>query len=196
MESKRDVKALMDGLGVGDEECQREFAGRYLPLLERWGQKRLPPGYRIAVDDEDLAVSVIRTVLRRAPAGFEMPGNEEEAKAYLMTIFLRKMSHRLRHAFRKKRDVRRTVRASELERVDGRPFDVEDPQEHQLDALWEDMLGVLTDRERLVVRMVCDGASQDEIKKAIGVTTWARVCQILRKIEDRLEKETDHGDRD
>ncbi|MAT71727.1 MAG: RNA polymerase subunit sigma-70 [Planctomycetaceae bacterium] len=72
MNSQRDdssVTQWLDGLKAGDSEAIRSIVDRYLDRVARLVERRLPSNVRRVTDGEDVALSTLESVVRRAGEG-------------------------------------------------------------------------------------------------------------------------------
>ena len=123
----------------------------------------------------------------RFEESYRMPA-EDEAKKFLYTILIRKISSRLEKAFAEIRDIRRNTHLSALEAA-GQVLDFKDVDD-VYDREWAELLelvrGVLGEDEQTIFRMLLEGHSKEAIADAIGITTVRGVNYRIGKMETKM----------
>ena len=112
----------------------------------------------------------------------------------LVSMTRNKLASATRLHRRRRRDVRRTVTAGDLDRVAGR---APDPTDQAMEAEMLDRLrSSLSEEERLIAAMRIDGVSWEEVAGRLGGAADARRRQYGRAIERarRRIEESNDGD--
>jgi len=92
--SKLNSRELLDLLRDGNEQAGSRLFARYLPLLHRWGHRRLPRWTRGAVDTADVVQDALLHTFRR------LPSFEAERDGALLGYLRRTLINRIRDQFR------------------------------------------------------------------------------------------------
>lgn len=188
-----DVDDLYDQLRVGDAQAAYAVWDHFYERLVRVARQKLNDVPRRAFDEEDVALSAIRSFLDGAQKGrFYRWQNGQELWQLLLTVTVRKAFAYRRREMREKRGGGR-VRGDSVFRSDdshrmARPLsrDVRatEPSPDQLDVLAEEaeqLLDALPDESlRSVARWKLAGYTNEEIADSLG-------C-VRRTVERKLER--------
>ena len=189
------VTSWIVGLKQGDEDASRALWHRYFAQLVRLARQRLGQSPRRVADEEDVAVSVFKSLCEGAERGdFESLNDREDLWRLLATITVRKAGQQIRRFTRQKRGGGQ-VRGDSVfaaadgeehnEGFDGLPSPEPTPEflcqmaeEHQrlLDRLEEPAL-------RQIATWKMEGYSTQEIATRLGITTRSveRKAQRIRE---------------
>jgi DNA-directed RNA polymerase specialized sigma24 family protein len=175
-----------------DEEAARLLWEAYFGRLVEIARRRLPANFRTAADEEDVAVSVFRTFVRRVARG-DFPNllDEECLWALLIRLIRCKTANLIRWETREKRDVSRTQRVSTIESNSGSDqlSTAADPDlRSALVTEWAEesnrLLGLLPDTLRDIALWKLDGVKTKEIasKLNLDVSSVNRKLKLIRTI--------------
>ncbi len=174
------------GLKQGDNRAVTELWHRYFVRLVRLARNKLNAAPRQAADEEDVALSVFKSLcLRSARGEFEKLDDRDDLWRILVTITRCKAAAGRRHEGRKKWDFQRTQQTSpnELMSHDPSPSDLaslNDEREHLMSILPDDQL-------RQVARHKMDGDEIDEIAIKVNISPRSvdRKLQLIRATWER-----------
>lgn len=104
MANSQSVTQWIQGLKGGDEQAANELWQRYFQRMAALARQRLGEGQRRVQDEDDIAVSVFKSLCERAQRG-DLAGlaGRDELWRLLATITLRKVAGQIRDATRQKR---------------------------------------------------------------------------------------------
>ena len=103
------VADFIRGLKAGDQDAAGELWRRYYERLVRLCKGRLATDLRGAADEEDIALSVLKSLCLGAERGrFDQLVGRDDLWRLLLTITRRKLVDHIRRQRAAKRDVRRT----------------------------------------------------------------------------------------
>jgi DNA-directed RNA polymerase specialized sigma24 family protein len=191
MSEKQSVTGWIDGLKASDEEAARALWRRYFEKLVALARRRLVEGPRRVADEEDVALSVFKSLCEGAERGeFDHLNDREDLWRLLVTITVRKADQHTRWHLRQKRGGRK-VRGESVflnndsgfasEGFDGLPGSEPTPEflvqlrdEHQrlLNLLADDTL-------RRIAAWKMEGRSNAQMAADLGVTTRS----VERKVQ-------------
>jgi DNA-directed RNA polymerase specialized sigma24 family protein len=183
------ITRYIAALKGGDREAAQALWGRYFHRLVGLARSRLRTADRRAADEEDVALSALDSVCRRAEQGrFPRLEDRDELWNLLATITIRKAIALAGHGRRARRgggSVRllSELDAAEVERVLGS----EPTPELAAEAAEQcrRLLGLLTDESlRLVARRKLEGCTNAEIAAELGCieATVERKLQRIRAL--------------
>jgi DNA-directed RNA polymerase specialized sigma24 family protein len=166
----------------GNAQAAQQLWDAYFDKLVRLAQAKLPPRFRRAADGEDVALTVMRTFMRRAAAGeFPNVADGEDLRKLLVRITARKAWKMMEREGRQKRGGGQVLDEAALaapgaedeehgiERVIGREptpaFAAEfaDTCEHRFQMLPDETL-------RQVARLTLEGYTLAEIAGQLGIS--------------------------
>jgi RNA polymerase sigma factor (sigma-70 family) len=182
------VTTWLERLRAGDPEGAEALWRRYYPRLVELARQHLARRARVAVDEEDVALSAFHHFCAGARAGiFPSLANRDDLWRLLFTLTLRQARDVARHEGRDRRDVGRTVRAADLFELPDADLDrlaggAPDPAlaaevADQLDGLLRRLPG---EDLRAVARDLLAGHTSEEIALRLGCS--------LRTVERRRER--------
>lgn len=173
----------------GDDGARNQLLARYLPRLQRWAHRRLPPWARGAADTGDLVQDTLLQVIQKI-SGFQ-PEHEGAFYGYLRQALL----NRIRD------EIRRAQRRGPAEPLDSaKPAMDPSPLEQAIgqEALenYEAALQRLSegDRQAIILRIEL-GLPVPEVAQALGKPTTAAAHMAISRALTRLAREMSHGPR-
>lgn len=182
-QSDDSVTHLIGGLKRADEEAVAALWGRYFDKLVLLARRWLNGTPRRAADEEDVALSVFKSLCGRAARGdFSRLDDRDDLWRLLVTITHRKAAEAARGANRKKRSPRgwREVSIGQIAATDPSPatLAILDEEQRRLLALLPD------DACRQVVRWKLEGFKDLEIAEKLEVTdrTVRRKMKLIRAV--------------
>jgi DNA-directed RNA polymerase specialized sigma24 family protein len=192
MANNQSVTGWLDGLKASDEEAARALWRRYFEKIVALARQRLVEGARRAADEEDVAVSVFKSLCERAVRGeFDRLNDREDLWRLLVTITVRKADQQTRWHLRQKRGGGK-VRGESVflksrsemtcDGFDGLPGTEPSPEFlAQLSDVHQRLLLLLADDTlRRIATWRMEGRSNAEMAAALGVTT--------RSVERKLQR--------
>jgi RNA polymerase sigma factor (sigma-70 family) len=183
-------RELLRGLRDGDPEITTAFYRRYGPMLEHIAAQQLQTGLLRRISPETVAHSACRTFLRRMQDGqFELEGTDRLWNL-LVAITLTKARRQARFHLAQRRAVQREVHEAPVEDDDSPaaaiPSAAPTPAEQAAFAdQLEQLLGRMTEQERLIVQLRLEQASNQEIAAQLGITARS-VRRILHRLQAHL----------
>ena len=194
LSSKWEFERLIRELAVGSEEAAWKLAEVYTPHILRVVRSALPNVIRRRMDSIDFAQIVWASILQRRSylTNIESP---ERLIALLSTIARRKVTDAFRHNTYQVRDVRResTFDMADLEYraarggIEKHDLTDQDPTPSQLVGLkerWAGVIGALSPRDRMIVRLRIQGLKFSDIAER------ADVCEsTAKRVMDRVFEE-------
>lgn len=186
MADNQSVTWWIGELGQGDEAAAQALWQRYFQRLAALARQRLGEGNRRVRDEEDVALSVFRSLCEGAGRGELSPGDRDELWRLLATITVRKVASQLRAEGRQKRGGGEVRGESALEAA-GPGFDAFAGTEPTADFLHEladehqRLLESLGDESlRRIAVFKLEGWTGSEIARELGITR--------RSVERKLER--------
>jgi DNA-directed RNA polymerase specialized sigma24 family protein len=188
MSSERSVTRWLRELQEGSEDAARQLWERYFRRLTVLARRRLGPIECLAVDEEDVALSVIRCLCDGAQRGLIYENtHREELWRLLVTMTNHKAIDAARHQKQKKRGGRRVRGGSVLQQSACRGLDQfadDEPGPELLAILAEEhcrLMGLLDDDNlRQIVLWKLEGHKNEDIAARLGVT--------CRSVERKLQR--------
>lgn len=185
-------------LEAGDSAAAHQLWNTLAQRVERFAARHLSPGERKVANEEDITLSVFKSVMLRAERGeFQQVQNYSELWGLLLTITKRKVLNHLRNHRRQKRGGGRVLGEADLQRDDAGsssqnfglaniPDSTPDPQLEVLTLESIDgLLKSLNDAElQEVVVWKFAGHSNEQISKLMkrSVATVERKLKMIRTI--------------
>lgn len=114
-----DIKNLLERCRVGDEAAERELVCYYISRVTGYAERRIQPLYRRRFDEEDVANSVMKSLILRIRKGVIDSDHEWQLWCLLLKMTKRKVSRRVREAQQAKRDIRRELQPIASEEMTG-----------------------------------------------------------------------------
>ena len=186
MSDNQSVTWWLENLKEGDEAAAQFLGQRYFQRLAGLARQRLGEGHRRVQDEDDIALSVFKSLCERAGRG-DLGGldGRDELWRLLATITLRKVAAQVRDATRQKRGggrVRGDSVWGEGEGLDQIAGTEPTPEFlHQLADEHQRLLAALGDDTlRRIALWKMDGWTGDEIAGELGITR--------RSVERKLER--------
>ena len=187
------VTQWISRIKVGGDEASRKLWERYYAALVRVARSNLKKSRRIAVDEEDVALSAFDSFFAAAADGrYPRVNDRNDLWKLLLTITKRKAIDRIQSEARLKRGGGKVLREADLAADDGESAGLEevagDEPTPEFDAMIKeqcqrllDLLPDATLREIAVLRM--EGWNDDEIAEKLGVVrrTIGRKIQMIKK---------------
>lgn len=190
MTENSDISVWLEDLKKGDDRAAMAIWDFYFPQIVRLAKRRLaslPSGDR---DEEDVALSAMKSFLLRAREDkFPSLTDRDELRKLLMTILVRKVMARQEYLFAKKRPDLRvrqpTVTDGNADHSSAEASLGEVPSEEVVTDFFDDLerrLEELPDDDlREVVRLKLDGYTNKEIAERFD-TYEVKIERQLRKI--------------
>lgn len=185
-------------LEAGDSAAAHQLWNTLAQRIERFAAKHLTAGERKVANEEDITLSVFKSVMLRAERGeFQQVQNYSELWGLLLTITKRKVLNHLRNHRRQKRGGGRVLGEGDLQQGDSDsssqnfglahvPATVPDPQLEVLTMESIDgLLKSLDDPElQQIVALKFAGHSNEQISKEIkrSIATVERKLKMIRTI--------------
>ena len=193
---KRSVTDWLDGLKASDDEAAHALWRRYFAKLVGLARQRLGDSPRRVADEQDVALSVFKSLCEGLERGeFERLNDREDLWRLLAVITARKADQQIRWHLRQKRgggNVRGdSVFLKDGEAGPGAGFDElvsSEPTPEFLAQLTEEhqrLVNLLPDETlRQIVKWKMDGWLNDEIAAQLNITTRSveRKVQRIREI--------------
>jgi RNA polymerase sigma factor (sigma-70 family) len=196
MAEDQEWQRLIAGLRAGDPQIETEFWDRHGEALCQLTDRYLRGRQRARVDADDIALSAMRTFLRRARLGeFTLP-DSDSLRRLLCAIALVKLRQHLRFHLRQKRGLHRETPLANSENSSGdlvitdrNPLPDEavvfaDQMRHLLDSLAED--------ERQIVELKLQDLTNEEVAGRLQCSERT-VRRILKRIETGLRRKLSEG---
>jgi DNA-directed RNA polymerase specialized sigma24 family protein len=195
-EDERVMRWFRD-LQAGDSIAAHQLWNALAERIERFAARRLTHGERKVANEEDITLSVFKSVMLRAERGeFQQVQSYDELWSLLLTITQRKVLNHLRHHRRLKRGGGRVVGEADLLSGDAEsslefslaslPGAVPDPQLEVLTMESIDsLLQSLEDEElQRIVALKFAGHSNEQIARELGrsLATVERKLKLIRSI--------------
>lgn len=190
MTDNSDISVWLEDLKRGDDQAAAIIWDKYFPQIVRVARKRLDSLPRGDRDEEDIAISAMKSFMLAAREDkFQSLTDRDELRKLLMTILVRKVMARQEYLFAKKRPDLRVGQQKATNAEDGRSSvdfalgqvpsdevvtDFFDELERRLEELPDD-------DHREVVRLKLDGHTNKEIAEKFD-TYEVRIERQLRKI--------------
>src|SRR5262245_40447311 len=168
----------------GDEQAAVELVRRYEPLIRREVRLGISDGrLNRAFDSVDVCQSVLASFFARAANGQYDLDSPEELVGLLMTMARNKLASLARREHRLRRDLRR-VAATQPEELEQLEDNAASPSEIVLGReLVARMWAELTDDERQIADLRCEGLGWEQVAERLGGNAQARRMQLARGIE-------------
>ena len=168
---------------VGDESAATDLFNRYYPLIRKHVHKELRGFATRSADEEDLALSVIATILQRLRLRrLDKLKDRQHLWALLLVMATREVTSHKRRETRQMRDVRRDASVDSAN-VGHSPCpspgviaETNDTREYLFGILRNDQL-------RQIAAAKLEGYSNDEIARELQIT----VRTVQRKVNDIYE---------
>jgi RNA polymerase sigma factor (sigma-70 family) len=170
----------------GDEQAAAQLVRDFEPLVRRELRFRLRDARaRLQLDSMDICQSVMANFFVRVVTGEYSLQEPGDLVKLLVTMTRNKVTEKMRNQHRQRRDSRLTVRG--VDPVIASP----DPTPSRALAgkeLLEQIRQSLNDEERRLLDLRCQGLSWEEIAPLTGGSPGARRKQLVRAIDEMLEK--------
>jgi len=190
--SEHSISHWVGGLKQADQQSAMALWGRYFSRLVGLARKELAGTPRQVTDEEDVALSVFKSLcLRSAAGGFEKLDDRDDLWRILVVITRRKAAAVQRREGRLKRDFRRIEDVSIDELSAGTPSPevlagLNDEHAH--------LLGILPDdTQRQVALLKMHGEEIDEIAAKLGISKRSvdRKLKLIRLAWERELRSVD-----
>lgn len=185
MSEDQSVTWWLENLKGGDDAAAHSLWRRYFQRLAGLARQRLGDGHRRVQDEDDIALSVFKSLCERAErGGLAGLDGRDDLWRLLATITVRKVSAQVRDAHRQKRGGGR-VRGDSVYAEAGGPNEMasEEPSPEFLHQLAEEhhrLLDMLDDEVlRNIALWKMEGWTGDEIAGKLGITRRS----VERKVE-------------
>ncbi len=175
-----------------DNEAATKFYNRFAGRLVALARSRLDPRILQRVDPEDVAQSVLKSVLMRLADGQFVLGDWDSTWGLLTRVTIHKCHKWVDYYQAQSRELDREIRADALD-SSGCGFLDREPTPPEAAVLAETIDAVLQgldDREQRIVTMSLQGSEVAEIGAQLGCTE-SKVYRVLRLIRQRLERMRD-----
>ena len=207
MQKVDSVALLIQDLQQKEAEAAQQLWDQYFHRLVSLARYRLEGLARTIADEEDVALSAIKSFCRGVEENrLATINNRDELWRALTAIVRQKIASHVRRSCRLKRDERRnqSLHASAESSSDPHVFDLvtRDPDATMVVEFTEELRRLLslleTDRRREVVQLRLSGCTNKEIAAKFNCveTTVERELRIIRKRWERELAATDETSRD
>jgi RNA polymerase sigma factor (sigma-70 family) len=194
-DDEKSVTQWVKDLGTDNrDEAFRRLWERYFPRLVKLAEARLRSMPRGPDDEEDVALSALKSFFRGAAAGrFPDLGSRNDLWKLLVTITARKAQQRRRDEYRRKRGGGRVISQATLPRGDSGGDDIllevvsREPTPEFAAMMTEECQRLFTaladESYRVVALLKLEGRSNEEIATSLdcGVRTVERKLRVIRK---------------
>ena len=184
----------IENLKGGDEDAAQSLWQRYLQRLAGLARERLGEAHRRVQDEDDIALSVFKSICQRAQRGsLASLASRDDLWRLLATITVRKAAAQVRHATRQKRGGG-LVRGDSVYADAGGLAEVAGPEPtpaflHQLAEEHQQLLEALEDDTlRKIALWKMEGWTGQEIAEKLGITRRC-VERKLERIRERWKSE-------
>lgn len=114
-----DIKTLLEKCRQGDSDAERELVCYYISRVTVFAEKRISPLYKRRFDGDDVANSVMKSLILRVRKGIIDSEDEWQLWSLLLLMTKRKVNRRVREAKQAKRDISRELQPSTSSEVSG-----------------------------------------------------------------------------
>ena len=114
-----DIKSLLDRCRQGDQAAEQELVCYFVSRVSGFAEKRIAPLYKRRFDGDDVANSVMKSLILRVRKGMNDCEDEWKLWSLLLLMTKRKVNRRVREAQQAKRDIRREFLPAVSEDVSG-----------------------------------------------------------------------------
>lgn len=189
--------ALMNGLKTRNEAAVRELMDLYTLRLIGLAAKKMPPWLKAREDPEDIAQTVVKTVVRRVEEGGLTADSFDGLWRLLVRLTVCKVAHRYRDHTTQKRGGGKERSIGEAG-SDG-PSAADQVASHEPTPDEEAELGDTVEwlmkklgkpAYQQIVKLALQGESRADIEKAVGLGN-KQVGRVLAEVKKRLEERLD-----
>jgi len=178
---------LIEQVRSGDERTASQLVKEFEPVVRRELRFRLRDNRaRLELDSMDISQSVLSNFfVRVATRQYDLKESGDLIRL-LISMTRNKVAEKLRSEHRQRRDSRRTILGLEnvvLASPDPTPSRVLAAKE-----LLQQVRECLSDEERQLVDLRCQGLGWEEIARSIGGSAGARRKQLARAIDEIVQK--------
>lgn len=178
----------------GDESAATELYERYCQHLRRIISRHVAAKFQRHIDPDDIMQTAFRSYFRRTQRGEFRFDSDAGVWTLLVKIALTKVRLRVRRFSAGKRDVSYEIHDDHAAGTDHYLIDRISRQPGYMESivfqrLLEDVLEMLPDELRQVLRMRVEGYTQEEIAEEMGIsdrTVRRYVCDIRDIISQRM----------
>lgn len=114
-----DIRVLLEKCRQGDKEAEQELICYYISRVTIFAEKRISPLYKRRFDGDDVANSVMKSLIQRIRSGKIDSEDEWQLWSLLLLMTRRKVSRRVREANQAKRSINREVHPNASEDISG-----------------------------------------------------------------------------
>jgi DNA-directed RNA polymerase specialized sigma24 family protein len=114
-----DIKNLLDRCRQGDPGAEQELVCYYVSRVSGFAEKRIASLYKRRFDGDDVANSVMKSLILRVRKGMIDCEDEWKLWSLLLLMTKRKVNRRVREAQQAKRDIRREMQPAVSDDVSG-----------------------------------------------------------------------------
>ncbi len=112
-----EIQELLERCRQGDSGAEQELVCYYISRVAGFAEKRISPMYKRRFDGDDVANSVMKSLMLRIRKGSVDSEDEWKLWCLLLTMTKRKVNRRIREAQQAKRDIRRELQPAASEEV-------------------------------------------------------------------------------
>lgn len=159
-------QTLLRKFEAGDDNAATEIYLRYAERLQRLTEKQTGLDLATRIDADQIVQSVFRTFFRRAAIGEYDVANGDDLWKLFLVISLNKIRATARYHRANKRDVGKTIPLLEGEPEKPGRSGNDEVSYSILKMTIDDILGALSEQDRLIVLMRMDGNSVRDISQA------------------------------
>lgn len=136
-----DIRNLIDRCREGDEAAERDLVCYYISRVAMVAERRISPAYLRRFDGDDVANSVMKSLMLRIRRGALDSEDEWQMWCLLLKMTKRKVSRRVREARQGKRDILREAHPNPSDGISG--IDLAEMLEDSSDTTYEDSAELL-----------------------------------------------------
>jgi RNA polymerase sigma factor (sigma-70 family) len=171
---------LLAGCRRGDAAALTAVVERYLPHVRQAVRRQLSATLRARFDSTDFTQNVWVSFLQLTIARLDLP-DEQALVAYLAKMAENKVREEGRHQTTAKQNIRREVSLAAVGEVAGTP--ATPSAEVMAGDRWAALTAGLSHRERVMVRMLREGHTQEAVAERLGLTART-VRRLLARLRD------------
>ena len=181
MSEQADFTAFIRRIRAGDEQAARELVERYEPVIRREVRLRMHDArLRRRFDSMDICQSVLGSFFVRAAAGDYDLDRPEQLLNLLVAMAQNKLAFQARFHLRQRRDPRRLDPDGPALLGEVATSDPSPSKQVALRELLGEFRQRLSDEERRLADLRCQGRGWDEIAAELGGTPDGRRMQLSR----------------
>lgn len=197
MDTRIPFEALLCGLKTRDESAIRELLDQYTSRLIGVVTGKMPAWLKAREGPEDIAQTVLKTVVRRVELGELTADSYDGLWRLLVRVAVRKVAHRYRDQMAQKRGggKERSVGCAGADEPQGVDLAAAGGPTPDEEAELADTVGWLmkkleNPKYQDIVRLALQGESRDDIARMVGLKP-RQVFRVLAVVREKLEERGD-----